>query len=330
MKVFVTRIIPQEGLDLLKAADIDVTQWPEKRNITLEELIEVCQDYDGVIVAGFNNVNAQFLNACKHLKVVSLHSVGFDNTDVAVATKLKIPVGNTPGVLSGATADTAFLLMLATSRKAFYNHKKIAAGQWGVFEPTADLGMELDGRTLGIFGLGKIGYEMARRCKAAYGMPIIYHNRSRNEEAEKELGAVQVSFDELLQQSDVLSVHSALTPETKGLFDKTVFAKMKTSSIFINTSRGPVHNEADLTEAVKNGVIWGAGLDVTNPEPMLPDNPLLDMPNVCVLPHIGSATFETRNAMSRLAALNVIAAFKGERLPYPVNPEIYEDEPMIQ
>lgn len=325
MKVYVTRKIPQEGLDILKNAGIEVSQWQDKRNITLEELIAVCQDYDGIIVAGFNDVNAHFINSCKHLKVISLHSVGFDNADIAAATKLKIPVGHTPGVLSGATADTAFLLMLATSRKAFYNHKKIAAGNWGVFEPTADLGIELNNCTLGIFGLGKIGFEMASRCKAAYGMRIIYHNRNNNEEAENELGALKVSFDELLQQSDVLSVHTSLTPETKGIFNKEVFAKMKPSAIFINTARGPVHNEPDLTEALKNGVIWGAGLDVTNPEPMLPDNPLLDMPNVCVLPHIGSATVETRNAMSRLAALNAIAGLKGERLPYPVNPEIYGD-----
>ena len=165
---------------------------------------------------------------------------------------------------------------------------------------------------------------MAKRCKYAYNMNIIYHNRSNNAEAEKELNAVKVSFDELLGQSDVLSVHTSLNAETRDKFNKEVFAKMKPSSIFINTARGPIHNEKDLTEAVQNGIIWGAGLDVTNPEPMHSDNPLLHMPTVCVLPHIGSATVETRNAMSRLAAENIIAGLKGERIPYPVNPEVYE------
>jgi glyoxylate reductase len=324
MKVFVTRVIPQEGIQLMEAAGISVTLWKEKRNITQEELIAECKNMDALVVAGAVDVNAIFLDECRHLKLIALHSVGYDNVDVPAATKLNIPIGNTPGVLSGATADTAFLLMLATSRKAFYQHTKIAAGEWGVFEPTGDLGIELHGRTLGIFGLGKIGFEMAKRCKYAYNMNIIYHNRSNNPEAEKELNAVKVSFDELLGRSDVLSVHTSLNAETRHKFKKEVFAKMKPSSIFINTARGPIHNEKDLTEAVQNGIIWGAGLDVTNPEPMHSDNPLLHMPTVCVLPHIGSATVETRNAMSRLAAENIIAGLKGERIPYPVNPEVYE------
>ena len=324
MKVFVTRVIPDEGLRLMEAAGISVTQWKEKRNLTQEELIEICQDYDALLPAGFNNINEAILAACSHLKVIALHSVGFDNVDVKAATRYKIPIGNTPGVLSGATADTAFLLMLATSRKAFYMHNKIAAGGWHVFEPTGDLGIELHSRTLGIFGLGKIGFEMARRCKSAYNMTIIYNNRSNNPEAEQELGAVKVSFDELLAQSDVLSVHTSLNSETKEKFNKAVFAKMKSSSIFINTARGGIHNESDLIEALQKGVIWGAGLDVTNPEPMQTDNPMLHMPNACILPHIGSATVETRNAMSRLAAENIIAGLKGDRLPYLVNPEVYE------
>jgi phosphoglycerate dehydrogenase-like enzyme len=154
-------------------------------------------------------------------------------------------------------------------------------------------------------------------------MKLIYYNRGSNREAEKELGAVKVSFDELLQQSDILSVHSALTDETRELFDKKAFSKMKPTSIFINTARGGIHNEMDLIDALKNALIWGAGLDVTNPEPMKPDNPLLDMSNVAILPHIGSATIEAREGMARIAALNVIAGLKGERLPFPVNPEIY-------
>jgi lactate dehydrogenase-like 2-hydroxyacid dehydrogenase len=215
--------------------------------------------------------------------------------------------------------------MLAASRKAFYVHKKILKGEWKFFDPTTDLGIELNGKTLGIFGLGKIGFEMAKRCVGAYNMKVIYHNRQHNVDAEKALNAVRVSFDELLQQSDVLSVHTALTAETKGIFNTTAFSKMKPSSIFINTARGAIHNEEDLRAALESGTIWGAGLDVTNPEPMLPDNPLLNMPNVAILPHIGSATVDTRNAMSVIAAKNVIAGLGGARLPHIVNPEIYQD-----
>jgi lactate dehydrogenase-like 2-hydroxyacid dehydrogenase len=234
-----------------------------------------------------------------------------------------MPIGNTPGVLSDATADTALLLMLATSRKAFYMHKTIQQGDWGFFEPTANLGVNIRGKTLGIFGLGKIGFELAKRASAAFGMKIIYHNRGHHAEAERELRAAWVSFEDLLKNSDVLSVHTALTSETRDRFTLAAFGAMKRTAIFINTARGAIHNEEDLTEALKNGIIWGAGLDVTNPEPMRIDHPLLSMPNVCVLPHIGSATEETRAAMSLIAAKNVVAGLKGERLPFVVNPEVY-------
>ncbi len=197
-------------------------------------------------------------------------------------------------------------------------------GEWLFFEPTADLGIEVKGKTLGIFGLGNIGFEMAKRCIGAYNMKVIYHNRNHNIEAEKELKAEMVSFEELLKRSDVLSVHTNLSAETKGRFDKKAFAQMKPSSIFINTARGGIHNEEDLIYALQNGIIWGAGLDVTNPEPMKKDNPLLTMPTVAVLPHIGSATFETRNAMAEIAAENIIAGLKGNRIPFPVNPEVYD------
>ncbi|WP_442591667.1 2-hydroxyacid dehydrogenase [Pedobacter sp. AW31-3R] len=322
MKVFVTRILPAAALDLLKAAGLEVKQWTEKRKLTQEELIAHCQDADALLSAG-QQINKEFLLASTHLKVIALHSVGFDNTDVDTATELKIPIGNTPGVLSDATADTAFLLMLATSRNAFYMHQQIINGEWGFFEPTANLGIELQGATLGIFGLGKIGLEMAKRCIGAYQMKVIYHNRSRNESAEQELGATYVSFEELLKQSDVISVHTSLTTETEGKFNMEAFKQMKERAIFVNTARGSIHQEEDLTKALQEKVIWGAGLDVTHPEPMAPDNPLLTMPNVCVLPHIGSATVGTRNAMARIAAENIIAGLKGERLPHLVNPEIY-------
>ncbi|WP_343305742.1 D-glycerate dehydrogenase [Chitinophaga niabensis] len=323
MKVFITRVIPEEGLQLLQEAGLQLTQWTEKRDLTPAELIAYCKQHDALLSVGPNKISSSFLQECRHLKVIALHAVGFDNVDVPAATALKIPVGNTPGVLSNATADTAFLLMLAVSRKAFYMHKQIAKGQWGFFEPTANLGIELTGKTLGIAGLGKIGFEMAKRCIGAYGMKVIYHNRHTNREAEEVLKAEKVSFDELLTQSDVLSVHTALTPETQGMFNKAAFDKMKRSAIFINAARGSIHNETDLLNALNEKVIWGAGLDVTNPEPMAADSPLLDLPNVAILPHIGSATVEARDAMAIMAAKNIIAGLKGERLPFVVNPEIY-------
>lgn len=324
MNVYCNRLIPEEGLHLLAEEGIKVTIWEGKGDITQEELIDRVQDFDALISAGYAKLDAHFLNSCKHLKVVALHSVGFDNIDIAEANRLKIPVGHTPGVVSKATADTAFLLMLAASRKAFYMHRQIIEGNWKDFNPVTNLGIELYGKTLGIFGLGKIGFEMAKLCVGAYGMKVQYHNRSRNEEAEKQFGAKWVSFEELVQSSDVISVHTNLTDETREKFDREVFEQMKPTTIFVNTARGKIHNEKDLIDALKNGVIWGAGLDVTNPEPMKSDNPLLLMPNVAVTPHIGTATVETRNAQSRLTAENIIAGLKGKRLPYPANPEVYD------
>lgn len=318
MKVFISGNIASVGIKELEENNISITQWKENRQITAEELIEACQGQDGLISVGPNKINAEFLKACSHLKVIALHSVGYDQVDVAAAKKLNVPIGNTPGVLSVATADTAFLLMLAVSRKAFFSHKKIIKGEWKNYEPSPELGIEVNGKTLGIFGLGKIGLEMAKKCKAAYQMEVIYHNRSRNEEAEKEIGAKYVSFEELLAQSDVLSIHTALTPETKGKFTLDVFKQMKPNSIFINTARGGIHNEKDLIKALEEKMIWGAGLDVTNPEPMDKDNPLLSMESVAVLPHIGSATEETRAAMAQIIVKNILAGLKGEKLPFEV------------
>ena len=323
MKVFITRKIPEKGLQFLRDAGLEIVEWTTKRDLRPDELIEYCQSADALLSAGGNKIDKTFLQACSHLKVISLHSAGYDNVDVAAATELKIPIGNTPGVLSDATADIALLLILATSRKAFYMSRTIQQGNWGFFEPTVNLGINIRGKTLGIFGLGKIGFELARRAVAAFDMKIIYHNRHAHPKAEKELNAVLVSFDDLLAESDVLSVNSALTKETTGKFNKDVFVRMKPTAIFINAARGAIHNEDDLTTALQNGIIWGAGLDVTNPEPMRSDHPLLSLPNVCILPHIGSATEETRAAMSLIAAKNIVAGLKGERLPFVVNPEIY-------
>jgi glyoxylate reductase len=321
-KVLITRIIPDLAQNLLMDAGLEVTVWQGDGPMKQPEFIERAKKADAVITLSADKMDAHFFSQCSHLDIIAQYAVGFDNIDVAEATRLGIPVGNTPDVLSEATADVAFGLMIAVSRKMFHQHKSIIRGEWKQFEPLKNLGFQLSGKTLGIFGMGRIGMVMAQRCQGAYHMKIIYHNRSRNIKAEEKLGAKFVSFDELLQQSDILSVHSVLSEETKGLFNKSVFSKMKPTSVFINTSRGGVHNEPDLIEALEKGVIWGAGLDVTNPEPMKADNPLLQMPNVAVVPHIGSATIEARNGMARLAAENIIEFYKSGRVPHCVNPQV--------
>lgn len=324
-KVLITRRISDNALAYLKDSGLYVTVYSEPKNISQDELIKLCEGHSALLSVGPNKIDERFLSACPQLKGIALMSVGYDKVDLNAANKHQMPISNTPDVLSEATADTAFLLMLSVARKAFYMHKTIARGEWKFFDPMENLGQELHGKTLGVLGLGRIGLEMAKKAKAAYKMNIIYYNRNRNEQAEQEVDAKYLSFDELLAQSDVLSVHVNLTQETKGIFDKNAFSKMKPNAIFINTARGAIHNEGDLLAALQNKTIWGAGLDVTNPEPMDRDNPLLDMENVCVLPHIGSATKETREKMAMMAAENIVAALKGERMPQVINPEVYDN-----
>ncbi len=321
-KVLITRIIPDTAYNMLTQAGFEVSVWEGSGPMTQPQLIERAKQVDALMPLGADKLDKYFFSQCSHLNVIAQFAVGYDNIDVEEATRLRIPVGNTPDVLSDATADIAFGLMMAVSRKMFYLHKSIERDEWKQFEPLKNLGQELTRKTLGIFGMGRIGMVMAQRCRGAFNMDIIYHNRTRNAEAEKLYGARYVSFDELLQQSDVLSVHSVLSDETRGLFNKDVFSRMRKSAIFINTSRGGVHNEEDLIEALRSETIWGAGLDVTNPEPMHANNPLLQMPNAAVLPHIGSATVEARTGMARLAAENIIAFYATGNMPHCVNREV--------
>ncbi len=323
MKVLVALNIPDKGITMMEEQGLEVTKWTNDLPMSQKKLIEECQKYDALLSTSNYKIDRHFLNHCSHLKVISQFAVGYDNIDIVEATKLKIPIGNTPNAMTDATADIAFGLMLAVSRKFFYMHKTIIEDNWRHFRPQANLGLELKNKTVGIFGLGRIGLEFAKRCKSAYNMNIIYSNRRRNKEAEELLGAKHVEFEELLKQSDVISAHCALTNETKGKFNYDVFSKMKPSSIFINTSRGSIHNEVDLIKALKDKKIWGAGLDVTNPEPMDAKNPLLFMENVAVLPHIGSATVEARDEMSKLAAENIIEFYKGNKVPNIINSELY-------
>ena len=320
-KILVSRMFPEIGTELLRNAGFSVTDWNEERPMSQDELIEKAKVHNALYCSATEKIDKHFLNECSHLDIISQYSVGYDNIDISEATRLGIPIGFTPGAMSEATADIAFGLMIATSRNMFYLHKSIINGQWSYFKPKANLGIELKNKTLVIYGLGRIGIEMAKRCKGAYDMNILYHNRKPNPKVEQNLDAKFVDFKSLLSQSDVISVHCSLSPETKEVFNKTTFPQMKPTSIFINTSRGLIYNEMDLIDALKTGIIWGAGLDVTNPEPMNQNNPLLHMENVTVLPHIGSGTIEARDKMARVAAMNIIEFYKSKRVPYIVNPE---------
>ncbi|WP_292009205.1 D-glycerate dehydrogenase [Chryseobacterium sp.] len=323
MNVFVNKRIPEIGITMLKEAGFNVV-IPENDNLSQDEWLDYCKNADAILNVGNNKFDKNFFDQCPNIKAIALFSVGFDHVDIKEANVRKIPVGNTPDVLSKATADTAFLLMQSVARRASYNFQKVKEGNWGVFDPLEGLGQELYGKTLGIFGLGRIGFKMAESAQRAFDMKIIYHNRNKNEQAEKELYAQYVSFEELIIQSDVLSVHANFIPEHAHLFNQSVFEKMKSTAIFINTARGGFHNQSDLYNALVSETIWGAGLDVTNPEPMSQDDPILKLSKVCVLPHIGSATIEARSGMSRLAAENIIAFSKGEKMPHCANPEIYQ------
>jgi glyoxylate reductase len=326
IKVLVSRKFPELGTELLTKAGFSITTWDEDRPMTKDKLIKKAKNHNVLFCSSTEKIDKKFLNASSHLDIISLYAAGYDNIDISEATKLGIPIGFAPGAMNNATADIAFGLMIATSRKMFYLHKSIINGEWNYFNPKANLGMELKNKTLGVYGLGRIGMEMAKLCRGAYDMKILYHNRKPNPEAEQRLNAKFVDFETLLSQSDVISVHCSLSDETKEVFNKSAFSQMKPTSIFINTSRGLVHHEMDLIDALETGVIWGAGLDVTNPEPMDKNNPLLQMENVCVLPHIGSATIEARDEMARLAATNIIEFYKNKSAPHVVNPEVLNNK----
>lgn len=315
MKVLVSLDIPEIGVQLLRDEGLEVTAWAHDHPMTQEQLLEASLKHDALLSSSIYQLDKHFLQRCKHLKIISQFSAGFDNIDLVEANQLGIPFANAPNAMTDATADVAFGLMLAVSRKLFFLYKTVMLGEWGHFRPKAYLGQELKHKTVGVFGLGNIGMAFAKRCKGAYDMDILYHNRKPNLEAEKALGARYVSFEELLQRSDVLSVHSVLNEQTRYIFNYDVFQRMKPTAIFINTARGGIHNQADLTKALQEGLIWGAGLDVTDPEPMAPNDPLLKMENVAITPHIGSATVNARDEMSRLAALNIIAFARGEKIP---------------
>jgi glyoxylate reductase len=320
-KVFVTRRIPAAGLDrVCQACDAEV--WPEQMPPSYELIQQKIADCDGLVSLLTDRIDAALMDAAPRLKVVSNYAVGFNNIDVAAATARGIAVGNTPGVLTDATADMAFCLLIAAARRLVESVDYAQAGGWKTWEPMGHLGQDLAGRTLGIIGMGRIGYALARRCRFGWDMQLLYYDQYRNEKAESELGARPVDLDTLLNQADFVSVHTDLNATTRGLFNRDQFRKMKPTAVFVNTARGPIVVEKDLIDALKNGVIFAAGLDVTDPEPPDHTSELLHLPNLIVAPHIASATVGTRNEMASICANNLLAGLSGQPLPAWVNPEV--------
>jgi glyoxylate reductase len=319
--VFVSRRIPDAGLDRIRQ-HCDAEVWPEQLPPPYEVLRQKVAGCDGLVSLLTDRIDAALLDAAPRLKVVSNFAVGFNNVDVAAATARGIAVGNTPGVLTDATADMAFCLLIAAARRVVEGHEYGRAGRWKTWEPLGHLGQDLHGRTLGVVGMGRIGFALARRCHRGWDMRVLYHDKYCNELAERQLGATQVDLDTLLAESDFVSVHTDLNDDTRGLFNRTRFRQMKRTAVFVNTARGPIVVEKDLVEALKTGVIFAAGLDVTDPEPPAADGPLYSLPNLVVAPHIASATVGTRNAMAEICANNLLAGLAGQKLPAWVNPEV--------
>jgi glyoxylate reductase len=319
-RVFVTREIPAAGLDKV-LANCQAEVWRDPLPPSRELLLQKIRGCDGVLTLLTEKVDREFMDAAgPQLKVISNFAVGVNNIDLVEASRRGIRVGNTPGVLTEATADIAVALLLATARRIVESVDYVRAGKWRTWEPLGHIGADLRGATLGIVGMGRIGYSMAKRCRGGWDMNVIYHSRKRSEVAERELQARYVDFPTLLAESDFVSVHTDLNDSTKHLFNAAAFSQMKRSAIFINTARGPIHHEADLIAALKRGDIFAAGLDVTDPEPPDFDNPLLRLPNCVVAPHIGSATVSSRNGMAEISADNLLAGLAGRPLRHCVNP----------
>jgi glyoxylate reductase len=320
MRIAMTRKIPAVALETLKSvAEVDV--WPEQLPPPPERLVELVGGCDGVVSTLNDRIDAQFLDQVPTVKVVSNFAVGFDNIDVEACTERGVAVCITPDVLTDTTADFAFALLMAAARRVSESHQSIPRGEWKTWEPLGYLGQDVHGATLGIVGMGRIGTAMAKRA-TGFDMSVIYTDASPNEHAEKELGAKKVEFDDLLSQSDFISIHVPLTPDTKHLFGAAEFAKMKESAILINTARGPVVDTDALVDALNSGAIWGAGLDVTDPEPLPSDHPLLRIDKAVVCPHIASASEVTRSRMAQLAAENATAVLTGSEPPRCLNPEV--------
>jgi glyoxylate reductase len=309
-RVFVARDLPGTALDRLGAAhEVDV--WPERRPPTPEELKERTAPAEGLLSMLTDRVDAELLDAAPGLKVIANYAVGSDNIDLDAARKRNIPVGVTPDVLTDATADLAFALMLAGARRFTEASAAVRDGAWSTWSPDWLLGRDVHGATLGIVGFGRIGRAVAKRAEG-FDMTVL-HTSHRGDDA----GAVPL--EELLARSDFVSLHVPLTAETRHLIDDEALGRMKPDAILVNTGRGGLVDQEALKRALEDGTIAGAALDVTDPEPLPPDDPLLEAPNLQVLPHIGSATHAAREGMADRAVDNILAGVDGEPLPFPVS-----------
>lgn len=318
-RVFVTRVLPGAGFaGLLQDPQISVDVWPEDAPPPREALLQQVSGVDGLVCLITDRIDAEVLDAAgRQLKVVSQMAVGVDNVDVAACSERGIAVGNTPGVLTETTADIAWALMLASARRVVEAAEYVKHGDWKTWSPTQMAGLDVFGSTLGVVGFGAIGQAVARRAQG-FGMRVLAWNRSSRAEQASELGVIESSLEDVLSESDFVSINVALTDETRGLIDGEALKRMKPGSFLINTARGPIVDEDALVNALRDGQIRGAGLDVTAVEPLSMNSPLLAMDNVVVLPHIGSASLATRSKMADMAIANLRAGLAGEALPNSV------------
>jgi glyoxylate reductase len=320
-KVFVTRAIPEKGFELVKDF-CDVDLWHDDLPPSREDLLQRVRGVEGLLCLLTDKIDAEVMDSAgPQLIVISNFAVGFDNIDINAATARKIPVGNTPDVLTDATADFAFALMMAVARRIPEAERYVYNGKWKTWGPMILLGVDIKGATLGLIGFGRIGKAMARRA-SGFDMQVIYYEPN-DKKPDPHIKARRVDFQTLLKESDFISLHTPLTSDTRHLIDSEALSKMKPNAVLINTSRGPVVDSDALYSALKERRIFGAGLDVTEPEPLPKDSPLLDLDNIVIVPHIGSASKAARDQMSWMAARNLITGLKGEHLPNCVNPQVY-------
>jgi glyoxylate reductase len=323
-KVFVTRRLPVDFTALEQIATVEV--WQERQPPPYEVLLEQVKQVDGLLCLLTDPIDRPLIEAATTLKVISQMAVGYDNIDILAATARKIPVGHTPGVLTDATADLTWALIMAAARRVVEGDRFTRSGQWKTWEPDLLLGPNITGATLGILGLGRIGQAVAQRARG-FAMRVIYHSRHRCSPAlEQSLGIEYSSFAHLLQVSDFITIHTPLSEDTHHLFSDAQFEQMKSSAILINTARGAIVDPDALYRALSRGQIARAALDVTEPEPIPMESPLLTLDNLIITPHIGSASVQTRRKMAEMAIANLMAGLNNQVLPNCVNPGVYSRE----